>query len=73
MFVNGACLAEDFTDCVPQYRSGYKAHNRKVGSWENELVNGLVRGPDDLEIFKADRAGSAAASMRACATWASSR
>lgn len=59
VWVNGACYSDDFTDCVPQYRSGYEAHNRLVDSWENELVEGLRREPGDLLVHKAGSGGFA--------------
>jgi nicotinamidase-related amidase len=59
VFVNGGCYTNDFSDCIPQYRVNYREWNARVGSYEMELVPGLVEGPDDLTIIKVGSGGFA--------------
>ena len=59
VFVNGGCYTDDFTDCIPQFRVNYREWNAKVGTYEMELVPGLIKRPGDLTFIKAASGGFA--------------
>ena len=59
VFVNGGCYTEDFSDCIPQFRVNYREWNARVGTYEMELVPGLVEAPGDLTVIKAGSGGFA--------------
>jgi nicotinamidase-related amidase len=59
VFVNGGCYTHDFADCIPQFRVNYREWNARVGTYEMELVPGLIQEPEDVTFIKAGSGGFA--------------